>query len=112
MFLLKPENSAKKIKLSEYYNEIKGEKDNKMRFSSSTQEVFFEQNLAYLVKKSFDCKGITKTNFAEYITANPDRIYEFELPESEFNEEFMQFTNDYFNNLVGKCNVKFVIKNK
>ena len=42
----------------------------------------------------------------------PDVNYKFELPESEFNEEFMEFTRNLFKETLGKSNVEFVIKNK
>ena len=47
--------------------------------------------------------------FINYIITNPDTTYEFKLPKSEFNEDFMRFTKDFFMKHIKKCNVKFVI---
>lgn len=111
IFRLDPENTVKKIKLCEYYKKLKGKDDRKLSFSQSSTETFYKKNLAYLIKQNFKKSTITSSNFTDYIVTNPDKRYKFELPESELNEEFMQFVQEYFKKYVGKSNVEFVIKN-
>ena len=60
------------------------------------------------MKKQYD-KKITPAKFIEYIKTNSDKFYTFKLPESEFNEEFINFTKNFFKKHINKCNVKFVI---
>ena len=109
IFVLKPKNTAKKIKLFQYYNEIKDNIRCTNSFSPSSSDVIYKKILAYLIKSFTNDKNITQKNFLNYIISNPNINYEFQLPKSEFNEDFMRFTKDFFMKHIKKCNVKFVI---
>lgn len=111
IFLLKPENTIKKIKLARFYRQVQSKSDDKLRFSADATDIIFHKTLSVLIKKSFPNNRISLKNFTDYIIANPDKTYEFDLPKNEVNEEFKQYVNDYFTKLIGKCNVKFSVKN-
>ena len=110
LFILNPETSIKKIKLSQYYKEIKGLKDDKLSFSTVGTDKFYERNILYLVKKSLKNNSITEKNYKDFIISNPNIAYEFELPKNELNEEFIEFTKNFFKKHTKKCNIKFIIR--
>ena len=109
MLFSNPENLIKKIRIEKYYKEIKGKKNDKFVLIFDSIDRIYNKILAYLIKTNATDCIVSAKNYVDYVNSHPEKIYEFKLPKSEFNEDFIKFTKDFFMKHTKKCNVKFLI---
>ncbi len=111
LFYTKPDTAVRKIKLLKYEKQIRNQDDLKLKYGLESVNVIYKQILGFLVKKQLNLSYFNK-DLTYTLKLYPDVNYKFELPESEFNEEFMEFTRNLFKETLGKSNLEFTIKNK
>ncbi|MBO5738192.1 hypothetical protein J6R97_02505 [bacterium] len=112
LFVSNTDSAIKKIKIMKYLKQVKGKEDSKIAFSTDSNDLLFKKLITFFVQKHFNFNKLAHGNLIETLKSHPDENYKFELPESEFNEEFMEFTKNLFKKTLGKSNVEFIIKNK
>ena len=109
MLISNPENLIKKIRIQQYYKEIKGKNNDKFVLIFNSIDRIYNKILTYLIKTNATDCIVSAKNYVDYVNSHPEKIYEFKLPKSEFNEDFIKFTKDFFMKHTKKCNVKFLI---
>ena len=84
-------------------------KNDKFVLNFASIDSTYNKILAYLIKTNATDCIVSAKNYVDYVNSHPEKIYEFKLPKSEFNEDFIKFTKDFFMKHTKKCNVKFLI---
>ena len=112
VFSSKPETIVNKIKLAKYTKQVKNQESSTLSVFNNSKELSYKLITTYLVQKYLKLKKLHHNDLYAILKSHPDLNYKFELPESEFNEEFMEFTRNLFKETLGKSNVEFTIKNK
>ncbi len=109
IFYMKSETVVKKIKLIKYYKNLQKKFDSKLTYDYSSCENLYKKIFINLLKQYCNNKSINSKTFINYIVSNSDKTFEFNLPESEYNEEFIEYVKKIFIQNTKKCNVKFKI---
>ena len=109
-FTFKSDSIVKKTNLYKYKDIVQNSKAESLKLTTLSQENIFIQILTALIKKQIKAKGLTPNTLADFVKSNPERVYNFVLPEHELNEEFIDFANKFFEKHVGCANLNFVIR--
>lgn len=104
-----PETVYKKVKIVQYYKQIKGENMEQLWLPTYSDANIYERMLKFLIEKSDNKKKpINRAGFVKYLLAQ-DKIYNLKIPSNELAKEFIEFAKAFSENNLGKQIFKFKI---